>query len=166
MADSEPKGKEATRGEVDYLPPTPPGSGSNDLKTAAPDAAATTGQVEGGARKSATTAARPSNTSAGDGRFERVGEMALHYDASSSELKALETRMQQLEHRLEQRDKVVRQSGEEVQAATEELHRTLANVETWRKEVEETRAKLRDRDRADIESLKATVKTLERLLDE
>jgi peptidoglycan hydrolase CwlO-like protein len=74
--------------------------------------------------------------------------------------------MQQLEQRLEQRDLAVRQSGAEVQAATEELRKTVTHVETWRKEADELRTQMHNRDKEEIDMLKKQIQLVERLLAE
>ncbi len=99
-------------------------------------------------------------------KLDRETDAAVKVNTAAPETKSLEVRMLQLEQRLEQRDRAVKQTGAEVQAATEELHRTLGSVETWRKEVDEARAKLQKREKEDIETMKLTVKTLERMLAE
>jgi hypothetical protein len=150
---TEPEGKEATT--VSYIPPTT----TSPYRAQAPNFGAA-------GQKAPASAGRVVTLTPGELRAEGDGDTATKTDARSDDVKDLDKRMQQLEQRLEQRDRAVRQSGAEVQAASEELRKTLTQVETWRKEMDEMRTTMRKRDREDIEMLKPLVERLQRELGE
>jgi hypothetical protein len=113
------------------------------------------------------------NMAPGESPVERLTEMTQKLGIAERERRDLEGRFQQLgvtlDQRnaiLEQREKVMQQTGGEIQEAAVEVQRTLALVKAVQKEMEEMRAALLQRDKQDVETLKAINKLLERLANE
>ena len=134
---------------------------------AVPAASGPAGQVVRTDARQQTAPGTPNRlpTGSAEEQTDRADEMTMKYRSGSDDaIKRMELRLQSLEQRLELGDRAVRQSGVEVKAATEEVQRTRVQNEGLRKEADELRIKLRNRDKEEIESLKTQIETARRLI--
>jgi hypothetical protein len=111
---------------------------------------------------------------AGDPRSSNVvpvenrtgGESDQPTSYNGSDIDSYRARVQQLEKSLEQRERAAKRSIAELQAAAEELQRTRADLAAARKEADDLRARMRDRERENNEALRAYCNKIEQLLGE
>jgi hypothetical protein len=105
------------------------------------------------------------NLPPGESVAERAVELNGRLAAMEAERRALEARAQQLEAGLVAREQSLQMSGKEMLDAAEEIARTRRELQNWSQELAELRARLRKRDKEDLEAMKSLIPLLERLLE-
>jgi hypothetical protein len=105
------------------------------------------------------------NLPPGESPVERAVELSYRLQAVDAERQALERRTRELGAALEVRDLALVQHGRDIHEAAEEVSRARAQVENWRKELDEARVSLKSRQLEDVQTLKAIIALLERLTE-
>jgi hypothetical protein len=105
------------------------------------------------------------NLPPGESLAERAVALNGRLAAIEAERRALELKAQQLEMGLAAREQSLQMSSKEMLDAAEEIARTRRELQNWSQELAELRARLRKRDKEDLEAMKSLIPLLERLLE-
>jgi septal ring factor EnvC (AmiA/AmiB activator) len=96
---------------------------------------------------------------------ERAVELAQRLGVVEAEKQALAIHVRQLEAALEARDRMLAESAREVEQATAEMTATRNDLRALRKELAAVSGQMRQSEKADLDSMKAILASLEKLLD-
>ncbi len=138
------------------VPPAPPGAAV--VPAAVP-------LVDPHQRPVPTAAGELLNLPPGASLAERALQLSSRLAAADADRQALELRARELSAALEARDQALARHGREIHEAAEEVARAREQVAGWRKELEAARARMRDREQDDVQTLKAVIGLLERLTE-
>ncbi len=100
-----------------------------------------------------------------DSAFERAVELGLKVQTLEGENAELRTKIRQLEALVENRERLLRDDEQELSKATEDVVKARAELETVRKDFAKLKARLRQVEKEDLETLRSIVTALEKLLE-
>ncbi|MCX7665319.1 MAG: hypothetical protein N2112_07230 [Gemmataceae bacterium] len=100
-----------------------------------------------------------------DSPFERAVELGLRVQSLEGENAELRNKIRQLEQLVENRERLLREDETELRNAAEDVVRARAELEAVRKDFAKLKARLRQVEKEDLETLRSIVTALEKLLE-
>lgn len=105
------------------------------------------------------------NLSPTETAFERAVELAKRLEIVEGEKWAMALRVQQLESAVEARDQLLSDSNREVEQASTDVTATREELRAIRKELATLSVRAKQMEKADVESLKSILSSLQKLLE-